>query len=228
MAVSGGSDIAQLAAGWAAIPEQSVINMVGALQQSTPLGQLFQSFGSDAVKDVNRAMIQGLALGLAPRETARTVRSALNISRARAETIVRTETLRASREAMDAAFQESGVVKGWRWSAAISERTCIFCLSMHGSIHKLGEPLASHPACRCSKSPWIGNGDDAPWESGESWLRRQPQATRRSILGTAAEVAFTAGEVVLTDFQRIGFDDAWGAWGAAGSLQHAIKQARRR
>jgi hypothetical protein len=95
--ISGGSDeLAQLVAGWASVPDSTIQRMVGALQESTPLGQLFAGYGDDAVKDVNRALIRGAALGLGARETARAVQSALNISRARSETIVRTETLRAS------------------------------------------------------------------------------------------------------------------------------------
>jgi SPP1 gp7 family putative phage head morphogenesis protein len=225
MAVSGGSDVATLAAGWAAIPEQSIINMVGALQSSTPLGQLFASFGSDAVKDVNRALVQGLALGLGPRQTARTVRDALNISRARAETIVRTEVMRASRQSLAAAFEDSGVVVALRWSSARSPRTCGYCLSQHGRKFPLGSIMATHPACRCTWSPVVADADE--WESGESWLRSQPLPTQQSVLGIAAGLAFAAGEVALSDFAVIGFDQRWGPVGNVGSLAQALRNARR-
>lgn len=226
LAVSGGSDIATLAAGWAAIPEQSVINMVGALQASTPLGQLFQSFGPDAVRDVNRALVQGLALGLGPRETARSVRSALNITRARAETIVRTEVMRASRQSLAAAFEDSGVVTALRWSAALSTRSCGYCLSQHGRTFPVGTVMQTHPNCRCSWSPVVADSDE--WESGSSWLARQSIPTQQSILGIAAQAALSAGEVVLEDFAVTGFSQVWGPTGHVGSLAHALRQARRR
>jgi SPP1 gp7 family putative phage head morphogenesis protein len=225
MAVSGGSDIAQLAAGWAAIPEQSVINMVGALQASTPLGQLFAGFGPDAVKDVNRALVQGLALGLNPRETARSVRSALNISRARAETIVRTETLRAANKSMIAAFEESGVVKGWRWSASLSPRTCVACLSRHGKVYPLSKAMDRHVNCRCSASPWIGDGSDVEWESGSDWLKRQPPSLQDTVLGREGGSLFRSGNLLLDDFERVTTSRAWGPSVSDGGVQWAKRQA---
>jgi SPP1 gp7 family putative phage head morphogenesis protein len=225
MAVSGGSDIAQLAAGWAAIPEQSVINMVGALQQSTPLGQLFAGFGPDAVKDVNRALVQGLALGLNPRETANNLRSALNITRARAETIVRTETLRAANKSMIAAFEESGVVKGWRWSASLSPRTCVACLSRHGKVYPLSKAMDRHVNCRCSASPYIGDGSDVEWESGSDWIKRQPAALQDTVLGREGGSLFRSGNLLLEDFERVTTSPQWGSSVSDGGLQWAKRQA---
>jgi SPP1 gp7 family putative phage head morphogenesis protein len=227
--ISGGSDeLAQLVAGWASVPDSTIQRMVGALQESTPLGQLFAGYGDDAVKDVNRALIRGAALGLGARETARAVQSALNISRARSETIVRTETLRASNAALLAAFQASGVVSGWRWSASLSLRTCAACLSRHGKVYPLSKAMDRHVNCRCSMSPYLGNGDDVEWETGEKWLKRQPNAVQDNILGKEGGSLFRSGDVLLSDFERVTQSSVWGDSVGDGGVRWAKSQAEKR
>lgn len=248
--ISGGSgELLQVVAGWASIPDSSIQHLVGALQASTPLGQTLASYGPDAVQAVNRALTQGMALGLGAQEIGRDVAMALSITRARAETLVRTEVMRASRTATIAAYQQSGVVVGWRWSASLSSRTCPACISLHGQVFSLDTPMQSHVACRCSASPVLGKGRDAPWQSGEDWLLAQPDSVLASVLhhsgGVEAAQAIRSGEVQLSDFVRLveagasvpksgssslGAADAqsWGYSYQAGSLVQARRSAERR
>lgn len=122
--VSGGSgEVATLARGWAAIPDATVIQLVGAIQDGTPLDKTIRSYGIDAVSDVQKALTRGLALGDSVDMTAKSLQ-ALGITRARAESLVRTETMRAARAATMAAYEQSGVVQKVRWSASLGERTC--------------------------------------------------------------------------------------------------------
>jgi SPP1 gp7 family putative phage head morphogenesis protein len=226
--VSGGAGTARFAAAWASIPDATIERMVGALQASTPLGQIFQSFGPDAVQDVNRALVRGIALGLGGRDAARDVRLALGISRTRAETIVRTEVMRAARLSTASAFEASGVVKELRWTAALSDRTCSFCLSQHGRTFPLGTIMGTHQNCRCVWGPVLGNGLDPEIESGESWFDAQPASTQRSVLGNAAYEAYRTGEVQLADFRSESVDPQWGPTGTTASLAEALRRANRR
>lgn len=146
--VSGGSgELAQLITSWAQLPERSIANMVGALQQGTPLEQSLARFGVDAAMQAQRTLVRGLALGWGADKTAREVRSSLGITRTAAERLTRTETMRAARTAAMAAYEQSGVVTMVRWSASLSARTCGYCLSRHGTLYPLGTIMATHPNC---------------------------------------------------------------------------------
>ena len=225
LSVSGGSgdEIATLARGWASVPDESIINLVGAMQSGTPLDATIQSYGVDAVQDVQQALTRGLALGDSAQMTTQVIR-ALGVTRARAESLVRTETLRAARSATMAAYEQSGVVTMVRWSAALSERTCGYCLSRHGKLFPLRTVMATHPNCRCSWSPYNPAWTD-PWQSGESWLKEQPLTVQQDILGKLGAADFNAGNLTLQDFEKTGFDKDWGPTGHFGGVEWARKQA---
>lgn len=224
----GSGELLQVVAGWASIPDSSIQHLVGALQASTPLGQTLASYGPDAVQAVNRALTQGMALGLGAQEIGRDVAMALSITRARAETLVRTEVMRAARQSVMAAYEQSGVVTAVRWSASLSARTCGYCLSMHGTEHPIGTVMATHPACRCSWSPITRRTDRSLLgPTGEQWFDAQPVPVQQSILGIAAQAAYAAGDVALSDFRVTGYDQQWGPWGQVASLSQALRHARR-
>lgn len=225
LSVSGGSgeELATLARGWAAVPDSTIIEMVGTMQSGTPLDATIQSYGVDAVKDVQQALTRGLALGDSAQMTTRALR-ALGITRARAESLVRTETLRAARAATAAAYEQSGVVKMVKWSASLSASTCGFCLSRHGKLFPLGTVMATHSNCRCAWTPSSPAWDE-PWQSGESWLKEQPLTVQQDILGKLGAADFNAGNLQLADFEKTGFDKDWGPTGHFGGVEWARKQA---
>lgn len=170
--ISGGSGgaLAQMVSGWAQLPEQSIINMVGALQQGTPLANSLTRYGPDAVARVTETLVRGMSLGWGADETARQLRSQINITRASSESLVRTSTMHASRSAMIAAYRESGVTVGWRWTASLSERTCSSCLSKHNKVYPLSTPMVSHRSCfpagtLCSGPEVVGSS--TRWYEGD-------------------------------------------------------------
>jgi hypothetical protein len=129
---------------------------------------------------------------------------------------------------MIAAFEESGVVKGWRWSASLSPRTCVACLSRHGKVYPLSKAMDRHVNCRCSASPYIGDGSDVEWESGSDWIKRQPAALQDTVLGREGGSLFRSGNLLLDDFERMTTSRAWGSSVSDGGVQWAKRQAARR
>jgi len=90
----------------------------------------------------------------------------------RALRLARTETIRSSTAASEAAYLQSGVVKGKKWVTCISERTCDDCKVMNGRTAPLQQGFDTsginadlsytdnvlphsplHPNCRCCLSP---------------------------------------------------------------------------
>ena len=147
-----------------------------------------------ASEAMRRRLIQGVAAGRNPRETARLmvadVEGTFDGGLARALNISRTETIDAYRAGAKAHHEANAdVLRGWVWLANLSERTCPSCVAMHGSEHDLDEPgPLDHPQGRCSRMPLVKpelvpNAPKPTVESGPEWLARQPEGVQRSVLG---------------------------------------------
>ena len=158
-----------------------------------------------AAEAMRRRLVQGVAAGRNPRETARLmvadVEGVFDGGLARALNISRTETTDAYRAGAKAHHEANAdVLRGWVWLAHLSERTCPSCVAMHGSEHDLDEPgPLDHPQGRCSRMPLVKPelvpGAPQPVvESGPEWLARQPEGVQRSVLGPRRFEAWQAGD----------------------------------
>lgn len=204
------------------VPSQGAIeNIVGSTQKGSPLADLFDGFGPEAAQKVGQVLISAITLGDNPRKIARDIEDALDISRARALTICRTECLRAYRMSNLATFQANDdICEGWVWISSLDARCCASCIAMHGTIHSLDEELQGHPNCRCSRAPktkdWsdilgrdIGISSPKPL-LGSDWFDDQSEAVQRQILGSnAAYEAYNSG-ASLSDFVGVNHDKDWG------------------
>ncbi|KPL70106.1 hypothetical protein ADN00_18870 [Ornatilinea apprima] len=132
------------------LPAQSIKELIGFMQDGSPLKELFDGLPNDGGKIVEEGLIQGLALGLSPAQIAINIRKGLGGNLARALTIARTEVLRSYREASRLTYKENeDVVAGWIWRSARNTRTCACCWAMDGTEHSLDERLDDHPNGRC-------------------------------------------------------------------------------
>lgn len=207
---------------------EAIKQFVGASQPGSPLYNLFQSFGSEAASAVQAALVTGLTLGKSPIEVARDVQAALDIERARALTIARTEMLRSYRSASLETYKANeDVVGGWIWQAALDPSTCAACIAMNGTKHSLDETMDSHPNCRCTQIPetksWAdilgplgidtsGIRDTRPdVQSGSDWFDEQDAGTQKAILGPAKYDAFQNGDFQLSDVVGRTNDPDWGS-----------------
>lgn len=202
--------------------DQAIASIVGSTQKGSPLADLFAGFGAEAADRVGKILISAITLGDNPRKIARDVEDALDISRARALTICRTECLRAYRMSNLATFQANDdICEGWVWISSLDARCCASCIAMHGTVHSLDEELQGHPNCRCSRAAktkdWsdilgmdIGISSPKPL-LGSDWFDDQSEAVQRQILGSnAAYEAYDKG-ASLSDFVGINHDKDWGS-----------------
>jgi SPP1 gp7 family putative phage head morphogenesis protein len=218
---------------WARLPTGVLEQLVGTLQDGSPLRSLLDALGPAASETVRHELVSGLALGLNPRDVARRCREALNGNRRRAETIARTEMLRAYREAARQSYlANNDVVEGWFWYSARDARTCPMCWAMHGTVHRNDEVLDDHPNGRCTEVPltktWKELGFEgvpetrAEVEPGESLFARLSEEQQRAILGDAAFEAYKAGQVKLADFVGQKSDPRWGTMRYTRSLMEVL------
>lgn len=145
------------------VPSQAALeSLAGAMVPSSPLYDLFQQMGPDAATAVRLGLFNGLAAGQNPRVVAAQLsQDVTDLTYRRAETIARTEMLRAYRSAALQTYQaNSDVVQGWTWLAGMTLNTCGFCWSMNGSQHTLDETLDSHAQCACQMLPNTSSWSD--------------------------------------------------------------------
>jgi SPP1 gp7 family putative phage head morphogenesis protein len=116
------------------------------------VGQLFRRLAPLGAERARSTIIRAVALGLGVERTARELSDALAITRARALTIARTETLNAYREGARLRYMELGL-RRYRWLATGDERTCAICADLNGQVFDIEAPMNPHPNCRCTILP---------------------------------------------------------------------------
>lgn len=225
------------------IPDQRALHaLVGANQPGSPLYDLFNTFGSQAADEVGKVLLTGLTLGWNPRDVEKSVSDALDIPRARALTIARTEMLRAYRgAAMENYRANSDVVSQWRWTCAKSARTCAACIAMDGTLHDVDQEMQSHPNCRCAPLPVTKSWEDIlgplgidtstipettiDIPSGSDWFDKQPEKIQRQILGNAKYEAWKNNQFTLHDIVGHTHDAEWGNAIYERSLKETLAKA---
>ena len=211
---------AQLPANWPlnrpAKPELDAIVQRATTQITSRMWVL----SDEATEAMRRRLVQGVAAGRNPRETARLmvtdVQDTFDGGLARAQVIARTETIDAYRAGAKAHHEANAdVLAGWVWLAKLSERTCSSCVAMHGTEHELDEPgPLDHQQGRCSRMPLVKPelvpGAPKPTiESGTEWLERQPEGVQRSVLGPRRYEAWKAGDYPASRWAVRRESEAW-------------------
>ena len=65
--------LARMGIEWNRVPPQAMANIVASTQPSAPVGRIIQLLGQEVAEEVMFNLVQGIALGKGPRETARRV-----------------------------------------------------------------------------------------------------------------------------------------------------------
>lgn len=109
---------------------------------------------------MNRIMTEAIIQGKSPRDLARELNRAVEgIGKRRAETIARTETIRAHADGQLEALKNLGVTDVGvmvEWSTAGDNMVCELCSSLDGTVIKIKDAtslIPRHPNCRCAWMP---------------------------------------------------------------------------
>lgn len=108
---------------------------------------------SDTVDAVMASVRRGMALGEGIGPIRQRIRRTLDLTRSRAETIVRTATNTISNRARQEFFKDNAdVFRSLVWVATLDSRTCPFCGALDGRRFKVdqGPRPPAHPNCRCT------------------------------------------------------------------------------
>jgi SPP1 gp7 family putative phage head morphogenesis protein len=215
------------------VPAEAVNRFASATTLGSPLNDVFSRWGSQAVQIFEQTIGAGITEGHGLRKTARRLHQQLagQGTRSAVERIVRTESMRAFRGAQVDQYRRSGDVQRVRWVAALSQRTCLYCLHMHNQTFPIDEaPTSQHPNCRCTLTP-VPRVAYASlqqfYESGEAWLRRQPIDVQLDMIGGNRQAvdAFRDGKLTLANFAGERSSSAWGRTGYQRSGKAALVDA---
>lgn len=206
------------------LPEGAIQEFVGTLGDGSPVRSLTETFGTEASKTLNNLLLTGISTGAYPLTIARDMASAIPaIGLSKANTIARTEMLRAMRGATTRHMVENkDILKGWRWYCALDKNTCPVCWAMHGKLHKVNERMATHPNCRCVQIPvtksWKELGYDVPEptlskgmsQTGEELFSALDPTDQQFVLGKAGYTGWKNGLFKLDDFVQDTYSPDWG------------------
>ena len=214
--------LARMGIEWNRVPPQAMANIVASTEASAPVGRIIGRLGQEVAEEVMFNLVQGIALGKGPRETAKLVTESAGMGLSKALTLTRTETMRAYREASRMQYQANpAMVKGYRRMSAKDERVCIACLVLDGEFYELDEPLQAHPNCRCTLVPETLTYQDLglqdipmpePGDNGREWFRKQPRNVQLQIMGKSETRlgAWERGDVDFGDMFQVTDHPVWG------------------
>lgn len=194
--------------------EHAVTAMVGRVRWGGA-ARAFKTIPSSGVAATERILISGIAVGQNPRVMASRMRQAMDVSVYNAQRIARTETMTAYRAAHTETYAANKrLLEGWRWDAALDERTCDLCWTMDGEVFEPDYPFETHVNCRCWQTPIPLGHEDVlrrGWrEDGETRFARLPEEEQVRILGPGRQELYREG-VPLKAMQRVTHDPYWGA-----------------
>lgn len=202
---------AQIVVPFNRLPVSAVESMIGLAGDGSPLRDVLQDACSAGADAMGQQLVNGVALGLNPREVARrAMRLGLGQSFTRMLVISRTEQLRVYRTATLASYANSRVVVGYKRISARDRRTCVACLFADGQQYPIEHGFDEHPAGRCSMIPVLANVPPVRFEDGQSWFRSQPEAVQREMLGAGRFDLWRRGEASLSDMVSRDWSDTWG------------------
>lgn len=158
---------------------------------------------------LTRTLINATAQGWNPRKTARMIRDDLSGGLNKALQITRTEQIRSYRQAAADQYKASGIVTQVKRLCAHNERTCIACLADEGKLYPADEPLPDHVQGRCTGIPVVP-GADIKFQTGEDWLKSEPESVQRFIMGKGRFEAWKAGDAKFSDFVTHTDNETWG------------------
>jgi len=145
---------------------------------------------------ISHALVDGLTRGENPRVIGRELAKQVDVSKARAQTIARTEIIRTHAEGQLDAFEHMGVTEVGvmaEWSTAEDARVCELCRPLDGVVMKTTEArglLPRHPNCRCAWVPANVGEDESKQRRtrasigraiDESYRAEMPKRTKRTL-----------------------------------------------
>jgi SPP1 gp7 family putative phage head morphogenesis protein len=198
-------------------------SLLGHLADGSPVQAALQGLPDGVEQQTRTVLVAGIAANRPQQWIVDEMDKALDVPRWRAETLARTEYWRAYRASQQQVFLANpDAVAGWVWRAKRDAATCIACIAMDGTEHKVEDLLREHPRGRCQMVPIPQGRRPRQRATGEDWLRRQRPDVQRAIMGPGKWEAWQAGTVRVSDMAVMHDDPLWGLTVREPSLRELV------
>jgi SPP1 gp7 family putative phage head morphogenesis protein len=196
---------------FARLPSEAINEMVGVLEDGSPLSKVLERLGREAAGQIRSSLIEGLGAGHSVQKIARQIRGGIDGPRWKALRLARNEVMRAYRQSSLATYAaNSDVLDGWYWISAKSTRTCLACWDLHGTFFPLSKTFfPSHVCCKCTSVP-APKGSHPNIQSGAVAFANLPAEQQQNVLGETRYIMYASGEASLDDFVILTRDRDWG------------------
>jgi hypothetical protein len=218
-----GSARAVIEAAWLQPDPAAIARTVGYVG-GEPFQQAYRGFGENSAQQLGDALLAGIAQGRNPRATANLISSWLVLPLSWADNIARTTQLYSYRTASHATYiANSRILDGWMWWAALDPRTCISCISQHGTVFGFDKSLSDHHRGRCVEVPIVRG---ATWpqgvQTGAQWFDGLDDGSQREIMGHAMLDAYRNQAVGWGDFSKPYSNPIFGEMTRAASVKELL------
>ena len=193
------------------LPTEAIKALLGFLAEDGPLFARIQTYAGEAAQTVANTILESVALGKGPREIARLIRDDLGGNLTAALRMTRTAQLWSYREATRANYiNNSDIIEGWYWYAALDQDPCMACIAEHGTFHTLDETLDDHYNGHCTELPAIIGLGNPIEQSGEDWFNSLDEAKQKELMGPEFYEAWKGGAFQLSDMPHKVEDPVYG------------------
>lgn len=192
------------------INTDAVLNMLGYLQEDSPLWKRLSLYSADNTAKLADALTEGVAFGYNPTKVAKTFERIMGGGLTDAMRMTRTSMLHTYRDASHAQFiANQDVVDGWVWWSSKDASTCMSCLVNHGKVFPNTERLNGHYNCRCVAIPHVKIWSE-PEQTGEEWFSTLSEAQQKEMMGAQTWDAWKGGAFNFSDLSGHRHDDVYG------------------
>lgn len=178
----------------------------------------------NAVPEVaQNVAIRGIAMGRGPLAIARDFRKVVeDLPVSKANNIARTLQLASYRNATAQHYVDnSRILTGQARIAVLDKRTCMTCVTLHGTVLPVGAVVEDHHQGRCTSIGMV-RGFERQITPGVDWFAQQDEDTQIEMMGETAYEYWKQGRIQLQDFIQPYQDDVYGRMLRQASLSEIM------
>lgn len=220
-------------ASWDTLPAETIETLVGFLRPDSNLvTNLERTLGRSATQNFQDKLLEGISLGYGSKKINSLINQTLSEPLTWSINTVRTTQNYAYRETTRANYvNNSEIVGGWKWYAALDGRVCLSCVNQHGRDFPTNARLNDHHQGRCTQIPLIDKperfGLKSPdVELGEQWFNKLPKTEQINRMGIDRHAAYRAGKFKFTDLSETYQNDSFGEMLKEASLKSILGKVK--
>lgn len=181
-----------------ALDAEAVRAQVAVAQQRLTAYDLARTLPEVAAQVVRTAAAKVALLGLGVNGIAAKVKEGFGGVLTKLLFLSRSEMVTPYRDTTLAVFARNGVAS-WQWHAEIERQhaPCGMCIAMHGRVHPIAEPFATHHGCRCLPVPVLPSAPPPVSVGGAAWFAQQDATVQLQVLGRSKMAHYQSGAMAL-------------------------------